>query len=61
LPVSRFASEPTGNAVWVEDADGGAIVMIDTNGNIEGEHPAEMAILLAGVDATAIDGDCFLL
>jgi len=34
---------------------------VDTNGTVDGDHPAEMSILLLGVEAATLTIDDFIL
>ena len=59
--VSGFSDHPAAFSVWVEQDGDNAIVRIDTNGDISGEHAAEMAICLIGVDAQTLSAGDFIL
>lgn len=59
--VLQFAQEPTAFSVWAESYAGGAMVMIDLNGNVSGGNPAELAIALAGVDPVTLTSGDFAL
>ncbi|HWT10912.1 MAG TPA: hypothetical protein VN329_17205, partial [Roseomonas sp.] len=59
--VDGFSDDPSAHAVWAVQQGSDAVVMIDLDGDIAGDHPAEMSILLLGVDAGALGGTDFIL
>jgi Ca2+-binding RTX toxin-like protein len=59
--VLSFADGPAAHAIWVEQDGGNAVVHADTDGNLAGEHPEELSIILMGVNAAAMSADDFIL
>ncbi len=59
--VKTFSFEPNEYSVWVEQDGINAIVRVDTNGVLSGDHVAEINILLLGVDANSLSVRDFLL
>lgn len=59
--VLQFAAAPEAFSVWATPYSGGAMVMIDLDGNISGSNPAEMAIALQGVDPVTLTAGDFAL
>lgn len=60
LAVDSFSDVPDAYAVWVEQEGDDAIVRIDIDGNLSGDHPADMEIVLAGVDAELVSAGDFI-
>ena len=56
-----FESGPAPLSVWVEQDGDDAIVRIDTNGDLSGEHAAEFSIRLLDIDAGSITSGDFVL
>lgn len=59
--LNGFSDGPTVHSIWVEQDGPDTRVLVDTDGNLLGEHPEDMVILLLGVDATSVDTGDFLL
>ncbi|WP_396431415.1 calcium-binding protein [Limnohabitans sp.] len=57
--VLEFAEGPQANAIWAEQQMADTLVFVDTNGNVSGGNPAEISILLLGVNATSLDLENF--
>lgn len=56
-----FASDvPTANAIWVEQVGENTVVKVDLQNGVDGEHPAEMSIVLLGVTAIDLSAADFL-
>lgn len=53
-------SGPAVNAIWAEQDGTDAVIRVDLNGNVDSEHPAEMSVILANVDAAFLSADDFL-
>ena len=51
---------PTENAIWVEQVGDDTVVMVDLMNGVDGDHPAEMSILLVGVNANDLSAVDFL-
>jgi len=51
---------PQENAIWVEQVGDDTVVMVDLMNGVDGEHPAEMSILLVGVNADDLSAVDFL-
>lgn len=51
---------PMANAIWVEQVGEDTVVMVDLQNGVEGEHPAEMSIVLIGVNAADLSAADFL-
>ncbi|MDU8911391.1 calcium-binding protein [Aestuariicoccus sp. MJ-SS9] len=60
LGLDGFSSGAEAYHAWaVQDGDN-SVLYVDTDGNLGGAHPAEMGILLLGVDASDLSDSCFL-
>ena len=59
--VEGFSDDPAAYAVWAVQQGDDAMLMIDLDGDITGDHPAEMSIRLIGVDVTALGGANFII
>ena len=59
--VQGFSDDLAAYAVWAVQQGEDAVLMIDLDGDIMGDHPAEMSIHLLGVDAAALGGSDFIL
>lgn len=57
----QMAEGPQAHAIWAEPHRDGAMLYLDTNGQVEGGHPAEMSILLMGVSAGSLDIEHFVV
>ena len=55
-----FADEPAADGIWAVQQGEDTMIFVDTDGSIAGDHPAEMGILLLGVDATTLSSSDFL-
>lgn len=60
LNLNGFSTLPDIFHLWVEQVGDNSVVYADTNGSLAGEHPAEMGILLLGVDADHLSADNFI-
>lgn len=58
--TSFSQSGPTAYAIWVEQDGSDAVIELDLNGNVDGEHPAEMSVVLTNVDAASLSAHDFL-
>lgn len=58
--VMYLSTDPMENAAWLVQQGDDAMLYVDTDGSIEGDHPAEMGILLLGVESTAVTVDDFI-
>ncbi len=58
--VMYFADDPAENAVWLVQQGDDVMLYADTDGSLEGGHPAELAILLLNVEAAALTVDDFI-
>lgn len=58
--VMSFSDGPQEGAAWAVQQGSNTLLYVDTNGTLEGEHPAEMQILLLGVVAADLSADDFL-
>lgn len=56
-----FSSDvPMANAIWVEQRGENAVVKVDLMNGVDGDHPAEMSIVLLGVNVGALSAADFL-
>lgn len=60
LNLDGFGAGPEAYHIWAEQVGNNSVVYVDTDGSLEGEHPAEMGILLLGVEADQLSADHFL-
>ncbi|WP_372621216.1 type I secretion C-terminal target domain-containing protein [Falsiroseomonas sp.] len=60
LDLDGFADAPTALAVWVEQDGEDTLVKVDLDGSLEGEHTAELTIVLLGLDAAALSAADFI-
>jgi Ca2+-binding RTX toxin-like protein len=60
LGLEGFSDSAEGYHAWAEQEEDDTILYVDTDGNLEGEHPAEMGIVLFGVDAGDLSGWNFM-
>lgn len=51
---------PMANAIWVEQVGEDTVLMVDLQNGIEGAHPAEVSIVLLGVNAGYLSAADFL-
>ena len=51
---------PLENAIWVKQVGDDTVVMVDLMNGVDGDHPAEMSILLVGVNADDLSAVDFL-
>ncbi|MCF8160986.1 MAG: hypothetical protein K9J76_09790 [Polaromonas sp.] len=58
--VAFSADGPMANAIWVEQVGESTVVMVDLQNGVDGEHPAELSILLLGVNAADLSTADFL-
>lgn len=58
--ADHFASGPAAHAVWVRLDGDATLVLVDTDGQVSGEHPNEMTIVLSGVLPEALSAGDFL-
>lgn len=59
--VTGFSDVPAANSIWAVQQGDDTMLFVDTNGTVEGDHPAEMGILLLGVEAEMLSIDDFIL
>lgn len=59
--VDTFSYEPAKYAIWVEQDGDNAVTYVDTNGDLGGEHPAELSIMLLDVQASSLSASDFIL
>lgn len=57
----QYADGPQAYGIWSAQHDQDAVIFLDTDGRVEGEHPAELSILLLGVNAASLDIDHFVV
>lgn len=57
----QMSEGPQAHAIWAEQHMDGAMLYLDTNGQISGGNPAELSILLLGVNATSLDIEQFIV
>ena len=60
LDLDGFSTAPETYHVWAEQVGENSMVYVDTDGSLTGDHPAEMSILLLGVDAGLLSEDNFI-
>lgn len=60
LAVYGFAAAAEAHAVWVEQEGDDAVVRADIDGYLVGDHPADIEIVLAGVDAASLSAGDFI-
>lgn len=58
--LDGFATGPAAHSVWVEQDGDNAVVRVDLDGVTEGEHAAELSILLLGVQASQVSAGDFV-
>lgn len=58
--VTSFADGPKEGSAWAVQQGPDTVLYVDTNGSLEGDQPAEMQILLLGVQASDLTADDFL-
>lgn len=58
--VEAFAGDPAEFSIWAVQQGEDTMLYVDTDGSIDGEHPAEMSILLLDVDAALLSADDFI-
>lgn len=59
--VTFFADGPQAGAVWAVQQGDDTMLLVDTDGSVAGDHPAELAILLLNVDASTLSAADFIL
>ena len=57
----QYADGPQAHAIWAEQQMEDTIVFLDTDGNIAGGNPAELSILLVGVNSPTLDIENFIV
>ena len=57
--VTGLADGPEAYSAWVEQDGEDTILRVDTDGNVSGEHPEDMTIVLQNVSAASITVDDF--
>ena len=57
----QWAQGPEAYAIWVEQQEAHAVVYVDTDGQVAGGNPAELAIVLMGVNAESLSIDNFVV
>ncbi len=57
----HFSQGQQANAVWVEQHTQDTVIFLDTDGNVAGSHPAELSIVLTGVNAACLDIENFIV
>lgn len=58
--VTGLSDGPEAYSVWVEQVGEDVVVRVETDGNMAGEHPEDMTILLLETEAEAISAGDFL-
>lgn len=58
--VASFSEGPQERAVWAVQQGSNTMLYVDTNGSLEGDHPAEMQVLLLDVVAADLSVDDFI-
>ena len=59
--VQGFSADAAAWSVWVEQDGDNAVVRVDLNGDVSGEHAAELSIVLLGVEAASVTAGDFIL
>jgi Ca2+-binding RTX toxin-like protein len=59
--VGGLSDGPAANSIWAIQQGADVMLYVDTNGTVDGDHPAEMSILLLGVEAATLTIDDFIL
>ncbi len=59
--VTAFSDGPAENSIWAVQQGDDTLLFVDANGTVDGDHPAEMSILLLDVDAATLSSDDFIL
>jgi hypothetical protein len=57
----QMADGPQARAIWAEEHMDGAMLYLDTDGQVSGGTPAELSILLLGVNAASLDIEHFVV
>lgn len=57
----QMADGPQVHAIWAEEHMEGAMLYLDTDGQVSGGNPAELSILLLGVNAASLDIEHFVV
>ena len=57
----QMADGQQAHAIWAEQHMDGAMLYLDTDGQVSGGNPAELSILLMGVDAASLDIEHFVV
>lgn len=57
----QYADGPQAHAIWSEQQGQDTVVLLDTDGNVSGGNPAELSILLLGVNAASLDIENFVV
>ena len=57
----QMADGPQAHAIWAEEHMDGAMLYLDTDGQVSGGNPAELSILLLGVNAASLDIEHFVV
>jgi Ca2+-binding RTX toxin-like protein len=57
----QMADGQQAHAIWAEQHMDGAMLYLDTDGQVSGGNPAELSILLLGVDAASLDIEHFVV
>jgi Ca2+-binding RTX toxin-like protein len=60
LDLAGFAAGLTAFSAWVEEDGDDAVLRIDLNGELSGEHAAELSVLLLDVQADRVSADDFI-
>jgi Ca2+-binding RTX toxin-like protein len=60
LGLDGFSDEPATYHAWALQDGDNTVLYVDTDGELSGEHPAEMGILMLGVDAAGLMEDDFI-
>ncbi|WP_116134723.1 calcium-binding protein [Tropicimonas sp. IMCC34043] len=60
MDLDGYSEDAEAFHAWAEQSGQDGILYVDTDGDLTGMHPAEMSILLVGVDVTVLSDDNFI-
>lgn len=60
LGLDGFSAAPEARHAWAQKSGDDTVLFVDTDGDIAGEHPAEMSIVLLGIDPSALSESDFI-
>ncbi|WP_157044646.1 calcium-binding protein [Roseobacter sp. GAI101] len=59
--VAGLSDDPGAYLIWAVQQGEDTMLYVDTDGSVDGDHPAEIGILLLGVEASSLTVDDFIL